>query len=389
MRYNPDLCDLCNHNKYSVLLDFSTCRAMCSDLQITSNNLIKVVCEKCGLVRSGSHFDSNELMDFYINDYLLSVKQEHYFYSSKGLVARSKLICDWLISSMGKHRWEKASRCLEIGAGSGRLLKELSRRFPNIIFEGIELSKNAALLARNNGISVYSSFDDLESKDFNIIFAVGVIEHVSSPTNFLNRIYNMLEPKGWLFLCNPTQNVLSYDIFFYDHLFHFGIEHLRQYARKCGFYEWGFVIGHELMPNFSVHLFKKVKKFNKKFKWIGPPGYTMCKKIVYNIVNDIARLNSLLEKLALKNRRVAVFGLQEVYWLLRAYSALDKYQIICGLDDNPNNPDFKKLEFPIIIPEECTSLGVQDVLLTMNKIYYKMASKRIESLGLIVHPVLS
>jgi hypothetical protein len=33
-------------------------------------------------------------------------------------------------------------------------------------------------------------------------------------------------------------------------------------------------------------------------------------------------------------------------------------------------------------------VGIQDVILTMNKIYYAQASQRLKRLGLVSHPVL-
>jgi hypothetical protein len=42
-----------------------------------------------------------------------------------------------------------------------------------------------------------------------------------------------------------------------------------------------------------------------------------------------------------------------------------------------------------MVPEDCLSLGVQDVLLTMNKVFYEYAQERLERLGLKAHPVLS
>lgn len=83
------------------------------------------------------------------------------------------------------------------------------------------------------------------------VLSVAVLEHVASPTSFLTAIHKSLAPNGLLFLAQPTQDVSSYDVLFYDHIHHFGTDHLRAYAHKCGFRELGFVVGHEWMPNFT------------------------------------------------------------------------------------------------------------------------------------------
>jgi SAM-dependent methyltransferase len=269
------------------------------------------------------------------------------------------------------------------------LMQEFIQRFPETIFEGIELSKDAAVLAQQRGLTIYSTMlSDFDNKEYDIIYTVCVIEHVSSPTEFLKEIHNHLKLGGLLFLCQPTQDIQSYDLLFFDHLHHFGSEHLRQYAKKCGFREFGLVVGHEWMPNFSLHLWQAIEQPND-FDWMGPPGYTTCPSTARKVITDMARLDETLAKLAAEQRRIAVFGLGEVYWLVRAYSKLGNFPIVCGMDDQPDKSEFLRLEFPVFIPEDCLSLGIQDVILTMNKVYYDQARKRLKQLGLGVHTVLS
>jgi hypothetical protein len=43
----------------------------------------------------------------------------------------------------------------------------------------------------------------------------------------------------------------------------------------------------------------------------------------------------------------------------------------------------------VVTPEECPRLGVQDVVLAMNTLYYPLAQARLARLGLISHLVLS
>lgn len=389
MTYDPTICDLCGCEEYSVLLDLATGRSMTSDRKIIDCNLKKLVCQRCGLVRSGQPFHEQELQDYYVCDYSLNVQPEYYFYTPQGPISRSKILCDWIVSAMGAHRWREGQYCLEIGAGAGMLMQEFVQRFPDMIFEGVELNKKATCLAQKQGLSVYQgSITDLDNHKYDIIYAIGVVEHVASPTEFLNEISEYLKPGGWLFLCQPTQDVFSYDLFFFDHLYHFGSEHLHQYSKKCGFHERGFVVGNEWMPNFSLHLWQ-LSEQPDSFNWIGPQGYTTCLSTANNIVADMTRLNETLVNLAAKRQRVAVFGPGEVYWLAHTYSTLGDFPIVCGLDDRPDNPEFSGLKFPVLVPEDCLSMGIQQVILTMNKVYYDQARGRLKRLGLGIHTVLS
>jgi hypothetical protein len=62
---------------------------------------------------------------------------------------------------------------------------------------------------------------------------------------------------------------------------------------------------------------------------------------------------------------------------------------VCGLDDNPERPEYAMLPFPVLRPEQCLALNVQDVILAMNKVYYDQVQHRLTALGLSIHPVLS
>lgn len=388
-QFSSESCDLCGSTDYTHLLELTTGRAMRSDRGVVSSNLSKVRCSRCGLVHSGQQFEQGALQEYYAAHYTLSVQPEHYFYSRHGQISRSKVLCDWLVDSMGAYHWQTAGRCLEIGAGAGLLMQEFIQRFPHQRFEGVELNQAAVAQAQQQGLPIFQrTMSDLEPNKYDIVYSVAVIEHVPSPTEFLTTIRNQLTPGGWLFLCQPTQDVASYDLFFFDHLHHFGSEHLRQYARKCGFSEYGLVVGHELMPNFSLHLWR-ASEDSSGFDWHGPAVETTCAVTARQVMADMSALDNLLVRLARQRRRVAVFGLNEVYWLARAYSTLGDFPLICGLDDAPDRPEYARLEFSVLTPEACLSLQVQDVLLTMNKIYYPQALSRLAELGLNGHPVLS
>jgi 2-polyprenyl-3-methyl-5-hydroxy-6-metoxy-1,4-benzoquinol methylase len=388
--YRPAICDLCDSPEYSVVIELSTGRAMRSDRRITHSNLRKYVCKRCGLVRSGHSFEHQGLAGFYSNEYRLSEQSEEYFFQTpEGPISRSSLFCDWIVSETGGSPWQKNSRCLEVGAGSGILLQEFIRRFPDITFEGAELNRSAVELAHRRGLAIHPEEPGkLEPEQYDTIYSIAVIEHVASPARFIKDLRRLLKPGGHLVLCQPTQDVPSYDVFFTDHLHHFGSEHLRQYALKGGFHEQRAFIGHRWMPNFSLHLWQ-ADESKSEFKWQGQPAQTTCAATGYRIVGDMERLNLLLASLAERKRRVAVFGLNEVYWLARAYSKLGDFPIVCGFDDNPDKAEYATLGFPVLAPENYLEHGVEEVILTMNKIYYAHAQERLEQMGLTVHRLLS
>lgn len=367
----------------------STGRALRSDRRVLEADLVKLLCGRCGLVRDGVRREGSRIGAYYESEYTLSNHPgEHVFYTPEGPLPRSQLIADWLLS-LGADRWRTAKRCLEAGAGAGHLLEAMQSRLPAAAFEGIEPGGTAVALARQRSLPVRQGTpEDLEEAAFDSAYSVAVVEHVPSPTSFLRAIRRALRPGGSLLLCQPTQDVPSYDVFFIDHLHHFGTEHLRRYARTSGFVERDLRVGHRWMPNFSLHLWEAVDSAEEP-SWAGPPAHTTCGESVRGVLADMKRLDAALARLAAEGRRVAVFGVNEVYAMARAYSRLGDFPLVCGLDDAPGRPEHAELGFPVVVPERCVELGVTDVIVAVNRVYYGQVLARLERLGIAGHPILS
>ena len=389
--FDPSRCDLCGSTDDEVLVHVPTGRAMRSDLGSVAVSLEKRACLRCGLVRSGGTRGDLGLDTYYEEEYTVGLQQEHRFYSAQGPVPRSAVFADWFLEAAPEAAWRRGQRILEIGAGSGRLLGELARRFPESEFVGFEPHRAAAARARANGLAVHDSWSQVGTA-YDLAYSVAVVEHVASPTAFLGDIATRLRPEAKLLLSQPIQDVPSYDVFFVDHLHHFGSAHLRAYARKCGFEEERVTIGHPLMPNFSLHLWRREDTppvgAEAESAWRGPRASTTCAETAHRVLRDMARVDALLVRFLREGRRVAVFGLREVYWLARCYSTVGDFPFVCGLDDEPDRPEYAALEFPVLRPEDCPAKGVQDVILAMNALYYPAVRERLGRLGVAAHPVL-
>lgn len=381
--FNPAACDLCGASQAHPLV--TTQRAMTSDRKAVDQPLVKLRCEQCGLVRNGLAFDPQV---FYSDDYALSTyHEEHYFYTPTGQISRSHAFRQWLTEAFGLHRWQQAKQVLEVGAGSGRLLSAFQELFPATHFEGIEPSQQAVQVAQAQGYPITDRpLEQMPAASYDRVYSIAVLEHVPSPTAFLTAIHRVLAPGGLLYLAQPTQDVMSYDVFFLDHLHHFGTAHLTGYAEKLGFRPVGMVVGHALMPNFSLHAWQKVETPFSAYRWHGSPGFTTCLTTIEQLSHTFAAFNQLLHDLT--NRKVAAFGLSEAFSLLRAYTDLATFPLTAGLDDTPNRQEYQPFEFPVVKPEAAATYGISDVLLTMNPVYYPIAMQRMRELGLEPHPIL-
>jgi SAM-dependent methyltransferase len=386
--FDPSRCDLCGSGASRRLPSFAAGRALRSDRTVVDEPLLKLECTGCGLVRDGRARGADELAATYAGEYV-EHGEDHVFHTPAGPVPRSRLLADWLVDFAGEHRFRRAGRAVEIGAGTGHVMAAVAARLPGLELTGVEPGAEAAARGRALGRSVLEgSADLLEDGRYGLAWSVAVIEHVASPRAFLLAARRTLAPGGWLVLCQPTQDVASNDILFVDHLHHFGTAHVRAYAASCGFVERGFVVGHASMPNFSVHLLERHGEPGPS-SWSGPPALTTCAPTLQRLVADMARLDATLDALCREGRRVAVFGTSEVYAMARAYSRLGETPLLAGLEDGGPKPHHGNLPFPVVAPEEAPALGVQDVVVAINAVWLPQVEARLARLGLRAHAVLS
>lgn len=373
-------CDLCCADTFHPLLSLDTGVALRSDRTLVGHPLVKEECGACGLVRGCLDLEQLALEEEYRHSYDLS-QPEHQFFTDQGPIARSAVFCDWLVESLGNEFWASRTSVLEVGAGAGHVLEQFTHRFPAVSFQGIEMSADAAMQAQRLGRAVRArTVEELQGRSYDCIFAIAVIEHVPSPTAFIKELKQLLTPDGYLVLVQPCQDVFSNDLFFVDHLHHFASQHVSCYAPKCGFVERKRMVGHPLMPNYSLHAWQRDGDLSKHSI---EPMRTHCRSSAEALLSDMEQLDRALAE----HDRLAVFGLNEGYWIARAYSRLQEANIVCGLDDHWDKPEYAELPFPVMRAEEADREAIDAVLLTLAPMYYPQISARLRALGLQPLPV--
>src|SRR5215203_4968611 len=378
-------CDLCGASEVTRLPQPSGTRSLRSDRHVVEGRLTKIECARCGLVRDGApkattprHYRD----EYRVND------SDHIFYSPDGPRCRSAVFADWIEEALTGAGGPPPGRVLEIGAGRGYLTNELATRWADVSCEGLELGVDAARAAAALGVSVrQGDTSTLASGQYDVVIAIAVLEHVPSPTSFIAEMRRLLVPGGTAVLIQPTQDVPSYDVFFVDHLHHFSTTHLRAYAAKTGFRERYSRVGFQFMPNFSAHAWSAAD-VAPAWHWRDAPARTSCALTLQTVLSDMRRVDEIAGRLSTVGKPFGVFGLYEVFALTRAYSNLEHVGIAMGLDDAPDNPEYRQYPFPVVLPER-VSPEVRDAFLTMNRIYYDQARARLTALGLESHPVLS
>lgn len=381
--YSPKSCDLCGNTAIKIMLNKLLPRSIFSDNKIVPIALRKIECASCGLVRDGHDFDAESLNRLYQFEYTLNINSDEYhFLTREGAIPRSKLFFDWIWGNLDIRKAEHFQKVLEIGCGSGHLLERMQSSMPHAQCFATEFSETAQKIAIEKGCKVtIGGIEQVSESEIDFVYAVGVLEHVPHPGNFLKAIRERLSSNGTLVLIQPTQDIPSSDVYFSDHLHHFGTDHLSMYAQKIGFTEIEKVVGHPLMPNFSFHMWQPTEPNTNFIRW----GITQCHESVTFHEDLFERVNHLVAEIQRDpSRKLAVFGLNERYALLSVYSRLGEAEILCGLSDVVSNV---QVNFPVVKPELVKEFPVTDVILCVNQIHYNLVCERLSPLGVVVHAV--
>jgi SAM-dependent methyltransferase len=116
-------------------------------------------------------------------------------------------------------KFDFKSPVLEVGCGTGETLAVISKEFD---IKGIDLSDEALAFCQEKGLQVKkTNLLDIEGK-FNSIICIDVLEHIEDEHRFLDRMSEILNPGGKVFILVPSGKMM-----FDDNLF----GHRRRYTQ--------------------------------------------------------------------------------------------------------------------------------------------------------------
>lgn len=185
-------CDLCGYQNEEFLYT--------KQGVLTKHPFRVVRCRTCGLIYLNPRLADKSIIELYGDSY----------YEGKGFDSNVKHIMDINQendSDKGFRPEETVGIIKEIapppcmfldyGCGIGDLVTQAVKH--GYRAEGFEVSQFAADYAMSNGLKVYTNIDDLPSERYDIVTAIEVLEHCSSPMKALSQIYKSLKPGGCLY----------------------------------------------------------------------------------------------------------------------------------------------------------------------------------------------
>ena len=155
-----------------------------------------------------------------------SMEDDAYIETSK-----SRSIQARKIASYSDKFFREKSKVLDIGCGSGLLVKE----FEDLKYDsyGLEPSEFLVNEGKKSNLKIYNgTLDDFDfCNEFSFISLIDVIEHVQNPRNLLNHINKALIENGYLLVITPRRDSLFRFLLNFN-WWHYRVAHVGYFSKK-------------------------------------------------------------------------------------------------------------------------------------------------------------
>lgn len=374
------ICPVSGSSIWSPFYFSNSGKIITGDQRIGKGSLRKIICPVSGVVANERTFTPDELDVLYGKDYELNTlgKEEHYFYTAQGAIARSQVFFDWI----EPHLPGQFETIIEIGCGEGNLLKRFADRFPTKNILGYDGSHKATELAENKGLHVQQKLilgnESLPEAD--VFILVNVIEHMEDIALLISNLMNALKSNGRIIFCLPIQDYGGYDIFFAEHVWHFTSTHFLSILERNGLKTIYSDRDHPVNHGIGLFVCEKAMKEVQV-----EPTYTdiilKTKKFwedKFDELDDFFNTNRF--------EKIAIFGASEVSTLFFAFTSLQRQNIIACIDDT-KKPGDKKHGIPIYHSEWLEKNPVDLLLLAVNKKYHEIIKEKFKGPNLKIQSI--
>jgi SAM-dependent methyltransferase len=207
--YRESHCPFCN-GKAIALSTPHPDRSMISDGRVVPQALRKMSCVKCGAASHAADVSPQDIRTIYDSGYTLAGS------APKSDAGRARAYGQWIQSECVAPR-----SILEVGCGSGALLRELSVIWPEASCFGIDPALPHPDRSDHKLRLEQGFIEDVpgEVGKFDLIVAVNVIEHTAHPGRFLATLQSRLAADGKIVIVCPAADPPNLELLFFDHLY--------------------------------------------------------------------------------------------------------------------------------------------------------------------------
>ena len=108
-----------------------------------------------------------------------------------------------MAEDLDKYNVKGAKNFLDIGSGIGGYIYEFAERYPNTIFISLDLNPLPFAQQKYVGKNIFTMRGDasrapVKDKSFDIVFASGVIEHITDQTKFLESVSRICKTMAYI-----------------------------------------------------------------------------------------------------------------------------------------------------------------------------------------------
>ncbi|MGJ8682804.1 class I SAM-dependent methyltransferase [Paraglaciecola sp.] len=229
---------------------------------------------------------------------------------------------------------------LDVGAGSGVMLKSISHLYPHFSLWGQDVSScNATQVLRIKNVKGFyqGELDNIQDQKFDVISIIHVLEHVIEPITFLKQLSKLLSKNGILIIQVPDIQTNIMDACIYDHVSHFQLPTLTSLVNR--------IFKHVDVP--TTQIGKELTLLVSNRQSSNRIGHQLEGAQVF--VPDFNHLIKLNEQMVQVKQATAVFstGPTGVYAGLCLGSHLT-----CFVDEDPNKIGKHYLGVPILSPKD-------------------------------------
>lgn len=176
--------------------------------------------------------DTRESYDPRYFEPLFAAEERHFWF-----VARNKVISALAQKAMAGQT--QPVQILEVGCGTGNVLRELEKQFPEAVLLGMDLFLEGLSLARRR-VACPLVQADLASppfaKPFDLVGLFDVLEHIQEDQSVLDQLFQVVKPGGWLLITVPANPGLwSYFDVASHHVRRYTLEELSSKVFSAGF----------------------------------------------------------------------------------------------------------------------------------------------------------
>ena len=190
-------------------MEFKRCKYCSSETELVNKILNLVECHNCGLIFSRTKFSQKELKEKYAELYNAAENPKYAVHSINDFnnLKNGKIKVGYNRAGIIQKSVKENDKVLEIGAGVGLVGAYLSKKYPKVKYEGIELDPETGEKARALGIEVhtgdFSMIGNLERR-YDVIMMWEVLEHIQDVKSCLELIHQKLNRDSLLIFSVPN-----------------------------------------------------------------------------------------------------------------------------------------------------------------------------------------